>query len=51
MICNFCGKEEFEVVLLIKGNDVYICDVCTIRAYNAVNSYLKEVKPITSEAK
>ena len=28
LICSFCGKSRFEVELLIKGNDAFICDEC-----------------------
>ena len=26
--CSFCGKKESEVVRLISGNDVFICNEC-----------------------
>jgi hypothetical protein len=30
LICSFCGKSRFDVDLLIKGNDAFICDECVI---------------------
>ncbi len=26
--CNFCGKESWEVMCIIRGPDIYICDEC-----------------------
>ncbi|MCY4320944.1 MAG: hypothetical protein OXC37_00845 [Bdellovibrionaceae bacterium] len=26
--CNFCGKNEKEVLKLFKGNEAYICNEC-----------------------
>ena len=31
--CNFCGRTDREVKLLISGLDGYICDECAQRAY------------------
>ena len=28
LICSFCSKSRFEVEILIKGNDAFICDEC-----------------------
>ena len=28
MVCSFCGKSEAEVVKLIAGPGVFICDQC-----------------------
>ncbi len=28
LTCNFCGKSEKEVRILILGIDAYICDEC-----------------------
>lgn len=28
MLCDFCGKTQFEVWRLIAGPGVYICDEC-----------------------
>lgn len=34
--CNFCGRSEKEVKLLITGINGYICDSCAVQAYNIV---------------
>ncbi len=34
--CNFCGRNENEVQLLISGINGYICDKCAERAYEIV---------------
>jgi ATP-dependent protease Clp ATPase subunit len=28
MDCNFCGKSQYDVALLVAGPNVYICDEC-----------------------
>lgn len=28
MDCNFCGKAQWEVMFIIAGPNVYICDEC-----------------------
>ncbi|MCR5158506.1 MAG: ATP-dependent Clp protease ATP-binding subunit ClpX [Prevotella sp.] len=35
-ICNFCGRNEREVKLLISGLDGYICEDCARQAYQIV---------------
>ena len=35
--CNFCGRGEREVKLLISGVNGYICDECAQQAYQIVN--------------
>ena len=37
-VCNFCGREEKEVRLLITGLHGFICDECATQAYNIVQS-------------
>lgn len=34
--CNFCGRSEKEVKLLITGLNGCICDTCSVQAYNIV---------------
>lgn len=34
--CNFCGRSEKEVKLLISGLSGYICDDCAMQAYQIV---------------
>ena len=36
-VCNFCGRGEREVKLLISGVNGYICDECAQQAYQIVN--------------
>ena len=31
--CNFCGRGEKEVGLLITGLNGFICEDCSLRAY------------------
>ncbi len=35
-VCNFCGRNEKEVRLLISGVDGFICEDCAERAYQIV---------------
>lgn len=37
-VCNFCGRSEKEVQLLITGLSGYICEVCAAQAYEIVRS-------------
>lgn len=39
--CNFCGKSDNEVNLLIAGMSSHICDACVERAYQMVKESLK----------
>lgn len=39
--CNFCGKSDSEVNLLIAGMSSHICDACVERAYHMVKDSLK----------
>ena len=34
--CNFCGRNEREVKLLISGLNGFICDECASQAYQIV---------------
>lgn len=36
--CNFCGRKENEVRLIISGLRSYICNDCVLQAYNIVES-------------
>ncbi|MBQ7442375.1 MAG: ATP-dependent Clp protease ATP-binding subunit ClpX [Bacteroidaceae bacterium] len=36
--CNFCGRNELEVKLLIHGMDACICDECAEQAWDIVQS-------------
>ncbi|MDR0427619.1 MAG: ATP-dependent Clp protease ATP-binding subunit ClpX [Dysgonamonadaceae bacterium] len=35
--CNFCGRREAEVALLLTGIDGFICDECAERAYEIIS--------------
>lgn len=35
--CSFCGKEENEVIKLIQGPGVYICNECVEQCKNIIN--------------
>ena len=45
--CNFCGRTEREVKLLITGIDGYICEDCAQQAYNIVQEHL--IKPAAAK--
>ena len=44
--CNFCGRTERQVKLLISGVDGCICEDCTMQAYQVAtaNGYGPEAK-------
>lgn len=46
-VCSFCGRNEDETKLLITGLNGYICESCTVQAYEIVKStgLLDEDKP------
>ena len=50
-VCNFCGRNEKEVRLLITGLNGFICDECAQQAYEIVRStgMLKGAKGKQSE--
>ncbi|WP_294742789.1 ATP-dependent Clp protease ATP-binding subunit ClpX [uncultured Prevotella sp.] len=35
-VCNFCGRSENDVKLLISGVSGYICEQCSVQAYKIV---------------
>ena len=37
-VCSFCGRSDKEVRLLITGLNGYICDDCSMQAYEIVQS-------------
>jgi endopeptidase Clp ATP-binding regulatory subunit (clpX) len=43
--CNFCGRSEREVKLLITGINGYICEDCSLQAYNIVQQHLGPKAP------
>ena len=42
--CNFCGRSEKEVSLLITGINGYICEECAAQAYRIVQEHLSGQK-------
>lgn len=40
--CNFCGRSDHEVRLLITGIHGYICEDCAMQAYRIVQENLKD---------
>ena len=51
--CNFCGRSDREVNLLISGLDGYICDDCAVQAYQVAtaNGYGPDAKQEKKPAK
>ena len=41
-VCNFCGRNEREVKLLITGINGYICDNCAVQAYQILQEQFNE---------
>ncbi|MBR3658031.1 MAG: ATP-dependent Clp protease ATP-binding subunit ClpX [Prevotella sp.] len=41
-VCNFCGRSEKEVKLLITGIDGYICEDCAQQAYRIVQEHMSD---------
>ena len=48
--CNFCGRSEDEVRILLTGLHGYICDDCVDSAYHVIEKSLG-VKPREKEEK
>ena len=49
-ICNFCGRSDHEVKLLITGINGYICEDCAKQAYQIVKeSGFENEKPATKK--
>lgn len=42
--CSFCGRPESEVGFLITGMSGYICDVCSLQAYEIVQEAMQSPK-------
>ena len=49
--CNFCGRSEREVKLLITGLDGAICEDCAVQAYQvaSANGYGPDAKPVNTK--
>jgi ATP-dependent Clp protease ATP-binding subunit ClpX len=49
MACNFCGKSQDEVIVMIAGpNDIAICNECVELCAEIVATYPKEKPPPAS---
>ena len=42
--CNFCGRSERDVRLMISGLNGYICEDCAQQAYQIVQENLAETQ-------
>lgn len=38
--CSFCGRDESDVAMMLKGKDVYICSDCVESAYKVLEEYI-----------
>lgn len=47
--CSFCGREENEVSFLITGMNGYICDSCSMQAYEIVQEATGTNNTLTGE--
>lgn len=43
--CSFCGKSQVEVVRLIAGPSVFICDECVLQCIDIIVAAGVEVHP------
>ncbi|MBK9270013.1 MAG: ATP-dependent Clp protease ATP-binding subunit ClpX [Saprospiraceae bacterium] len=42
IFCSFCGKENKEVIVMVQGEEVAICDQCVIQASQIVNKEIEQ---------
>ncbi len=49
--CNFCGRSDRDVKLLITGINGYICGDCVQQAYQIVQEQLKKETPTKTKTK
>ena len=45
--CTFCKRSEHQVVKLIAGPGVYICDRCTERAHAIIHEAAPPIAPVS----
>jgi len=52
LICNFCGKEDYDVDFLLCGPAIYICDECVILCAEILRDLRNEraIKEIREES-
>lgn len=48
--CSFCGKNETEVLKLVAGPRVYICDKCVVIASQIMSDPRGENQPPEAES-
>lgn len=48
--CSFCGKTQTEVLQLIAGPTVYICDECVVLCCDILGYELKTQEQDTKES-
>ncbi len=49
--CNFCGRSERDVKLLITGVNGYICEDCATQAYRIVQETMAQQTEVKKNAK
>ena len=37
IFCSFCESSQDDINLLIEGNEVYICDLCIVKASDVIS--------------
>ncbi|MGP1956420.1 MAG: ATP-dependent protease ATP-binding subunit ClpX [Arsenophonus sp. NC-PE1-MAG3] len=45
LYCSFCGKSQYEVLKLIAGPSIYICDECVQLCNDILREEVKEIAP------
>jgi hypothetical protein len=45
--CTFCKRSEHQVVKLVAGPGVYICDRCTERAHAIIHEAAPPIAPVS----
>jgi len=51
IFCSFCGKENKDVIVMVQGEEVAICDQCVIQASFIVNKELENSEKPNSKNK
>lgn len=51
LYCSFCGRENKEVMVMVQGDDVAICDQCIGQASRIVEKEVKPGKPEVTSGK
>lgn len=50
--CSFCGRNKKDVILMVSGPDVHICNFCIEKAYEILEDEIntQEKKPLSSNS-